>query len=478
MGDSQRLSPDEQLRFAREQFEQAGDFSVAVEEEFAVLDPETLSLTNRFEELQAAAKDTPLEEHLVGELIASEVEIRTGRCADFEEAASLLAQRRQQLFELADGLGIALAATGTHPWSPWHEQRIIDTPHYRRNDEILRYVVWRNNSFGLHVHVAINGPDRAIAVCNALRNYLPELLALSASSPFVEGINSGLHSARSQIFTRMFPRCGVPDAYEGWDGFERYVRFLYDTARSTSTRSSGGASARTSASRPSRSASPTRSRISARRARSQRSCYALAVRIAHALDEGEPLPDYPHRLIEENLWRAIRYGLSGELIDLATGDVRPARAHLERLLEWVAPAAEEIGAAPYLTIPSANAAERQIARHAEGATLEEIYAEQVARRRRLAEDEQQKLVAELQAELAKLKVSDLLLQTLYTVSSLGYQRLTGEEKDLEQARLAIESLKALMPVLEGSVPDEAMRDFQQVLANMQLAYASAVSDQS
>ena len=97
----------------------------------------------------------------------------------------------------------------------------------------------------------------------------------------------------------------------------------------------------------------------------------------------------------------------------------------------------------------------------------------------MAEDEQQqKLVAELQAELAKLKVSDLLLQTLYTVSSLGYQRLTGEEKDLEQARLAIESLKALMPVLEGSVPEEAMRDFQQVLANMQLAYASAVSGQS
>jgi hypothetical protein len=97
----------------------------------------------------------------------------------------------------------------------------------------------------------------------------------------------------------------------------------------------------------------------------------------------------------------------------------------------------------------------------------------------LAEDErQQKLVAELQAELAKLRVSDLLLQTLYTVSSLGYQRLTGNEKDLEQARLAIESLKALMPVLEGSVPDEAMRDFQQVLANMQLAYASAVSGQA
>ena len=377
MGDSQRLSPDEQLRFAREQFEQAGDFSVAVEEEFAVLDPETLSLTNRFEELQAAAKDTPLEEHLVGELIASEVEIRTGRCADFEEAASLLGQRRQQLFELADGLGIALAATGTHPWSPWQDQRIIDTPHYRRNDEILRYVVWRNNSFGLHVHVAINGPDRAIAVCNALRNYLPELLALSASSPFVEGVNSGLHSARSQIFTRMFPRCGVPDAYEGWDGFERYVRFLYDTG-SIDEHTQLWWSVRPHLGFPTVEIRIADAQPDLAEARSLAAlAHALAVRIAHALDEGEPLPDYPHRLIEENLWRAIRYGLSGELIDLATGDVRPARAHLERLLEWVAPAAEEIGAAPYLTIPSANAAERQIARHAEGATLEEIYAEQV-----------------------------------------------------------------------------------------------------
>src|ERR1041385_6427482 len=148
MGDTQKLSPDQQIRFAREQFEAAEDFTVAVEEEFAVLDPTTLSLTNRFEELQAAAKDTPLEPHLVGELIASEVEVRTGRCPSFEEAAQLLGERRARLRAPAEPLGIALAATGTHPWSPWQEQRIIDTPHYRRNDEILRYVVWRNNSFG------------------------------------------------------------------------------------------------------------------------------------------------------------------------------------------------------------------------------------------------------------------------------------------------------------------------------------------
>jgi glutamate---cysteine ligase / carboxylate-amine ligase len=380
MGDAQRLNPEEQIAFAREQFESATDLTVAVEEEFAVLDPETLDLTNRFEELQAAAQGTPLEEHLVGELIASEVEIRTGRCDSFDEVAARLGERRAQLFELADSVGVGLAATGTHPWSPWQEQRIIDTPHYRRNDEILRYVVWRNNTFGLHVHVAINGPDRAVAVCNGLRNFLPELLAVSASSPFVEAVNSGLHSARTEIFTKMFPRCGVPDAYDGWDGFERYVRFLFDT-RSIDEHTQLWWSVRPHLAFPTVEIRICDAQPDLGEARGLAAlCYALTARIARAVDEGEPLPSHPHRLIDENLWRATRYGLSGELIDLSTGDVRPARAHLERLLEWVQPAAEELGCASYLTIPAANAAERQIARHAAGASLEEIYAEQARER--------------------------------------------------------------------------------------------------
>src|SRR5207244_4242024 len=166
MGDTQPLTPDEQIHFAREAYENGRDFTLAVEEEFAVLDPETLSLANRFEELQAAARGTPLEEHLVGELIASEVEVRRGRCESFPEAAARLGERRVQPETPAGSLGITLASVGAHPWSPWQEQRIIDTPHYRRNDELLRYVVWRNNTFGLHVHVGIKGADRAVAVCN------------------------------------------------------------------------------------------------------------------------------------------------------------------------------------------------------------------------------------------------------------------------------------------------------------------------
>jgi carboxylate-amine ligase len=380
MGDEQRLPPYELIDASRESYENGTDFTVAIEEEFAILDPDTHELVNRFEELQAAARGGTLEEHLVGELIASEVEVRTGRCETFAEAAGRIVERRGQLVELADGLGVVLSGTGTHPWSRWQDQRIIDTPHYRRNDEVLRYVVWRNNTFGLHVHVGIRGADRAIRVTSALRNYMPELLAVSASSPFVEGVNSGLHSARTEIFTRMFPRCGVPDSFGSWAEWERYVRWLYDTG-SITEHTQVWWSVRAHLAFPTVEmricdGQPTLAEAQALAAL----IYSLTARIARALDEGEPLPDFPHRLIEENLWRATRYGLTGEFIDLATGEVRPARAHVETLVEWLLPVAEELGADSFIAIPEANAAERQIARFEEGASLQEIYAEQVIAR--------------------------------------------------------------------------------------------------
>ena len=380
MGDEQRLSAAEQLASAREAFDSGRDFTVAVEEEFQLLEPDSLDLVNRFEELQAAARGTDLEEHLVGELIASEVEVKTGRCESFIEAAALVGTRREQLAALASGLGIALAATGTHPWSAWQDQRIIDTPHYRRNDELLRYVVWRNNSFGIHVHVGIRGADRAVRVCDALRTYLPDLLALSASSPFVENVVTGLHSARTQIFTRMFPRCGVPDVFGSWDEYERYVRFLYETG-SITEHTQLWWSVRPHLGFPTVEIRICDAQPDLGEARSLAAlAHALTVRIAVALDEGEPLPLPPHRLVEENVWRAIRWGLGGQLIDLAGGTVRPARAALEELVEWVLPVADDIGASPHLTVPGANATERQLARVDEGASLREVFAEQVAGR--------------------------------------------------------------------------------------------------
>jgi len=377
VGDEQKIGYDELLTASKASFEDATDFTVAVEEEFALLDPETLGMVNRFEEVQAAAKGTELEPHLVGELIASEVEVRTGRCDSFAECAAVIGERRAQLRSLVEPLGLALSSTGAHPWSPWQEQRIIDTPHYRRNDELLRYVVWRNNTFGLHVHVAVNGPDRAIRVCSALRNYLPELLALSASSPFVEGVFTYLHSARTQIFTRMFPRCGIPDWFEGWDDWESYIRFLYETG-SITEHTQVWWSVRPHLAFPTVEIRICDAQPELAESRSLTALiYALTARIARALDDGEPLPSWPHRLLEENLWRAIRHGLSGELLDLERSESIPARARIEQLVEWVQPVADELGASQWIAIPERNAAERQIARHEEGASMEDIFAEQV-----------------------------------------------------------------------------------------------------
>src|SRR6476469_1306872 len=291
MGEAQKVPYQELLEQARAAFEGGTDLTVAVEEEFALLDPATLSLVNRFEDVKAAAAGLPLDDHLVGELIASEVEVRTGRCESFAEASGLMGERRAQLAELAGGLGISLGATGTHPWSRWQDQRIIDTPHYRRNDELLRYVVWKNNTFGFHVHVGIRGADRALQVTSALRNWLPELLALSASSPFAEGVDTGLHSARTQIFTRFFPRCGVPDAFHSWTDYERYVRFLYDTGSVTehtplwwSVRphlAFPTVEIRICDGQPDLGESQSLAAL----------CVALPARIARAIDEGEPIPD-------------------------------------------------------------------------------------------------------------------------------------------------------------------------------------------
>jgi carboxylate-amine ligase len=383
VGDAQRLSPDEQIRFARDAFEDGRDFTIAVEEEFQLLDPDTLELTNRFEELKAGASGTELDEHLVGELIASEIEIKTGRCANFAEAAERMATRRAQLTELADRFDVALAATGTHPWSRWQDQRIIDTPHYRRNNEILQYVVWRNNSFGVHAHIGIRGADRAIAVCNAFRNVLPELLAVSASSPFVEDCVTGLHSARTEIFTKMFPRAGVPDAYDGWDGFERYVRFLYDTG-SIDEHTQMWWSVRPHLAFPTVEVRICDAQPDLAEAQSLAALmYALGARFARALDEGEPLPNLPGRLIEENMWRAVRHGLTDGLIDFERGEVVPARARIESLIEWVLPVAEEIGAAPYLAVPEANPSERQYARLEQLGSHRDVFAELVRRPREL-----------------------------------------------------------------------------------------------
>jgi carboxylate-amine ligase len=359
-----------------EKFEQSTDFTVGLEEEFSILAPDTLELVPRYEELRAAAEsDRILYEHLAGELISSEIEIISGAGSDMHDALARQRDRRRRLFALAAEQGAALGATGTHPWADYREQPIIDTEHYRRVEEDLRYVAWRNNTFSMHVHLGVREIDRAVRACDRLRPVLPLLLAISANSPFLDGRDSGLHSARTQSFTKSFPRCGVPDAFGGWESYREYVEFLVRT-RSIVEFTQVWWSVR-----PHFSFGTVELRICDAQATAQESdalaglavaCIAQAVRDA---DAGVPWTDFPPRLIEENMWRAIRFGLDGRLIDLELGEEYPARDAIERLMAWTAPVRSELGIEP--VFPERNGAQRQRQLIDAGATREEVFAASV-----------------------------------------------------------------------------------------------------
>jgi carboxylate-amine ligase len=368
------------LDSARAVFEDSTDFTVGIEEEFAVLDGATLGLVARFEELRdAAAPDPVLGPSIAGELISSEIEIRSGRGEDFAAAASAQREHRRRLFALAGERGIALGATGTHPWADYREQRIIDTDHYHRVEDGLKYVAWRNNTFSLHVHVGVRGADRAVLVCDRLRPVLPLLLAISASSPFLDGRDSGLHSARTQTFTRSFPRCGIPASFGGWDAYRDYIEFLVDTRSIVeytqvwlSIRphfSFGTVEVRICDAQPTAPESEALAAL----------IVACVAQAAREIDQGVPPVDIPGRLIEENLWRAIRYGLDGQLIDLERRELYPAAEATERLLAWTGPARVELGLE--VALPELNAAQRQRRAVDAGASLQEIYAAAVTETR-------------------------------------------------------------------------------------------------
>jgi len=363
-----------ELDRAEELFAGSPDHTVGVEEEFAILDPTTLDLVPRFAELRDAAgvDDPVLHASITGELIASEIEIISGRGGDLAHALGLQRERRRRLFALASQRGVALGATGTHPWSDYREQQIIDTEHYRRVEEGLKYVAWRNNTFSLHVHVGIAGIDRAVRVCDRLRPVLPLLLAVSANSPYLDGRDSGLHSARSQSFTRSFPRCGVPDAFGGWPAYREYLEFLLRT-RSIVEYTQVWWSVR-----PHLRFGTVEVRVCDAQSTTAEAdglaalIVACVAQAARDEDEGRPRLDPPARLIEENMWRAIRFGLDGRLIDLERVEEYPAATVTERLAEWTAPVRSELGidAAP----AEQNGAQRQRRQIEAGATMQEVYA--------------------------------------------------------------------------------------------------------
>jgi len=356
------------LAAARETFERSQDLTVGIEEEYALVHPETLELIPRFEELRdAAATDPVLADAISGELISSEIEIRSGRGEDVADARAKQREARRRLFALAEDHGVRLGTTGTHPLSDYREQHIIDTEHYHRVEDGLKYVAWRNNTFALQVHVGVQGADRAVRVCDRLRPVLPMLLAISANSPYVDRIDSGLHSARTQTFTKSFPRCGIPDVFGGWEAWHDYVDLLVRTNSIVEFTQLWWSI------RPHHAFGTVEVRICDAQTTASEAdglaelmvaCVAQALR---EIDAGETSRDLPNRLIEENMWRAIRHGQDGRLLDLEAERVEeyPAGEALDRLKAWT-------GAD--IALPDLNGAQRQRRMIDAGASPFEVYA--------------------------------------------------------------------------------------------------------
>lgn len=360
-------------------FESSTDYTVGLEEEFALLDPETLGLVNVFERMRdLAQQDEVLADSVAGELISSEIEIRSGRGVDFNDAVARQQECRNRLFELAAGEGVSLGAMGTHPWSPWQEQHIIDTPHYRRVEEGLKYVAWRNNTFSVHIHVGIRDGERAVAACDGMRPILPILLAASANSAWVDDRFSGLHTARTQIFTKSFPRCGVPDFFGNWKTYADYVSLLLRTNSIVEHTQLWWSV------RPHAGFGTVEVRIMDAQSRGEEStalaalATACVAQVAIDYDAGLRPKPVPGRLIEENMWRAIRYGLDGKLIDFERKEELPARAIVEALLDWAGPARTALKLDSHLSgllqaLGDGNGAQRQWRRHEAGASAREMY---------------------------------------------------------------------------------------------------------
>jgi carboxylate-amine ligase len=225
----------------------------------------------------------------------------------------------------------------------------------------------------LLVHVGVNGPDRAVAVCDRLRPVLPTLLALSASSPYYDGMDSGLHSARTQMFTKSFPRCGIPDHFGGWDAYAQYIDMLIRTNSIVEYTQVWWSV------RPHFTFGTVEVRICDAQPTAQESdalaglIVATVLQAARDIDEGVPATVHPGRVIEENMWRAIRHGMDGRLLDLDRFVEQDARAAIDDLLAWTAPARREHGLGEPV-FPDRNPTQRQKALIAEGLSPQEVYA--------------------------------------------------------------------------------------------------------
>src|SRR6476661_6114893 len=350
-------------------------YTIGIEEELMICDARSFDLVNAIESL---LEDAP-EGEIKPELMESVLEISTDPCANTGEAGEQLRALRRQVKEAAARRELVIGSAGTHPFAMWEDQRIVARPRYRDLISALRFVARQEIIFGVHVHVGIDDPDKAIYVANGMRVHMPVLLALSANSPFWRADATGLMSTRTPIF-RAFPRVGIPPEYRDWEHYSQQIGFMVD---------SGVMADYTYLwydVRPHPKFGTVEVRVCDAQTRVEHTMalaaliQAMVHELAAGFEAGEQLPHYEWQILDENKWLAARHGLAGELVDLPSGEKIGARDLARRQLDRLREHAQQVGSEADLgciedLLAKGSGAERQVVVYEANHDLREVMAE-------------------------------------------------------------------------------------------------------
>jgi carboxylate-amine ligase len=353
-------------------------YTVGIEEELMILDARTFELVNAIEALLEPA---PLGE-IKPELMESVLEISTDPCATITEAGQQLRALRRQVVETAGAQEMAIGSAGTHPFAMWEDQRIVARPRYRDLISALRFVARQELIFGMHVHVGVDTPDKAIHIANGMRVHMPILLGLSANSPFWRGDTTGMASTRTPIF-RAFPRVGIPPTYKDWEDYERRIEFMI-TAGVIENYTYLWHDVR-----PHPAFGTVEIRVMDSQTHVEHSLglaalvQALVKELSEHFDAGRTLSKYPFEMLDENKWLAARHGLEGELVDLPSSDRVATRALARRLIDRMRDHCVDLGSVGELDavedlLTRGNGAARQVVVYEANHDLHEVMQEIVA----------------------------------------------------------------------------------------------------
>jgi carboxylate-amine ligase len=312
---------------------EAKKYTLGIEEEFQIVDPQTRELRSHVSEILEEGI-MMLGEQIKPEMIQSMVEVGTGVCQNIQEARADITRLRSIISYLARKKGLAIVAASTHPISHWQDQKIVDNPRYEVIVEEQQMLARSLLIFGLHVHVGVADPERAIHIMNAARYFLPHVLALTTSSPFWLGFNTGLKSYRSEVFKK-FPRTDIPDHFDSHGAFQRYVDLLIKTNCIDNAKKIYWDV------RPHPNFPTLEFRICDIPTRVDDTIaiaalfQAIVAKLDKLIDQNLGFRLYRRMLIQENKWRAVRWGLDGKMIDFGKQREVPVRDLILELLAFV-----------------------------------------------------------------------------------------------------------------------------------------------